>query len=367
MLVLMRKTKIRDPNRNKPGLKEHFLARRSVRIGIISATLLIAGSIVAFFVFYKPPTFKSTPIQAAQEPIIYYSPLTGAEVDNEALTRRPVTAIMIENSPEARPQSGLKEAGVVFEAVAEGGITRFIALYQEAQPALVGPVRSLRPYYVEWAAGFDPAVVHVGGSARALDMIRGGGYGADLDQFFDHSETTFWRASDRWAPHNVYTSFEKLNALEQSKDKAASNFTPWPRQDGAAVEIPDATHINMPVSTGAFAVSYNYDVETNSYNRYQGGQPHMDREQGQIAPTVAIAIMVPMTYAMEDGYREQITTVGNGECFVFQNGTATQGTWRKVDAKSQIEFLDGENQPIELGRGQTWITAVPLGKEVSWQ
>lgn len=311
------------------------------------------------------PAATTVPKPKPKEPPKYYSPLTGVQVPDEALTKRPVTAIMIENSPDARPQSGLKDAGIVFEAVAEGGITRFNALYQESRPALIGPVRSVRPYYVEWAAAYDPAVVHIGGSHRALQMVRGGGYGTDLDQFFNPG--AYWRASDRYAPHNVYTSFDRLDALMAEKGKTASNFTPWPRQDGQKSEAPNATSIDIAVSTGAFAVHYDYDATSNTYVRKQGGEPHTDREAGPIQPAVAIAIKVPMSLGFEDGYREQITTTGSGEGFVFQNGTVTAITWSRDSDKAPLVLKAADGKPIALNRGQTWVTALASDRSVSWQ
>lgn len=149
----------------------------------------------------QPGTLKTTSFKKP-EPTIYYSPLTGRQVDSEAATKQAVTGIMIENSPDARPQSGIKQAGIVYEAVAEGGITRFLALYQEAKPGLIGPVRSVRMYYVDWVAPYNASVAHIGGSAAALAEVRNGSY-RDIDQFFN--APYYWRATDRYAPHNVYT------------------------------------------------------------------------------------------------------------------------------------------------------------------
>jgi hypothetical protein len=104
---------------------------------------------------------------------------------------------MIENSPDARPQSGLQDAGVVVEAIAEGGITRFLTLFQESQPQYIGPVRSLRPYYIDFAAPFQAGIAHVGGSPEALSRVRNGSY-RDLDQFFNSAY--FSRISARPAP-----------------------------------------------------------------------------------------------------------------------------------------------------------------------
>lgn len=339
----------------------------SIFIGIILLLLITAG--VFYALTYKKPVAeapKPTPVKKKEvPPPKFYSPLTGIEVPDEATTKLAVTAIVLENSPDARPQSGLKPAGVVFEAVAEGGITRFVALYQEAKPALIGPVRSVRPYYVEWAAGFNNSMAHIGGSYRALQMIRSGSYGVDLDQFFNAG--SYWRARDRYAPHNVYTSFEKLDALNSAKGHTTSTFTAWPRVDGKKVEAPNASAIDIAVSTGSFAVHYDYIPETNVYRRLQGGVPHADRELGDISPSVVIAIKVPMSLGWEDGYREQINTLGTGQAYIFQNGTLIEGSWHKAEAKSQILFKDAAGKDIPLVRGQTWITALAQNRSVTWR
>lgn len=311
------------------------------------------------------PTTSYAVTPPKPESVKYYSPLTGAEVADEAVTKRHVTAVMIENSPDARPQSGLKEAGIVYEAIAEGGITRFIALYQESRPGLVGPVRSVRPYYVEWASAYDPAVAHIGGSSRALQMIRSGNYGVDLDQFFNAG--SYWRASDRYAPHNVYTNFDKLDALSAAKGKTSSTYTALSRKADKKAESVTATHINLPISSARYAVDYDYDEASNSYPRKIGGEAHLDREAGHIAPKVVIAIQVATSREMEDGYREQVATTGSGRAFVFQDGTVTEVTWQRPDVKSQISFIDASGKAVELNRGQTWITALPGGKVPSWQ
>lgn len=331
--------------------------------GLAGVIVLIGGGLlwlasnqyIPNLVAFKPP--KPAPVK-------YYSPLNGIQVTDEAATKRVVTAIMIENSPDARPQSGLSEADVVFEAVAEGGITRFIALYQNSRPSLIGPVRSLRAYYADWAAAFDPSVAHVGGSGDVLTMIRSGNYGVDIDQFFNAA--TYWRAGDRAAPHNVYTNFEKLDALNASKNHTTSNFTFAPRVDEKAVQQPNATKINIDVSSGIFAVSYDYNQAKNVYMRKQGGAPHIDREKGQIAPKVVVALKTSMDIR-DDGLHMNITTSGSGQAFVFQNGTVVEGTWSKDGPKGRLILKDKEGKEIKLVRGQTWITTVANDRNVSWQ
>lgn len=341
--------------------------RKSIAIAS-AAVVLIAGAIVFATLSQKPTVVVKTPTKPASKPVEevkYYSPLTGIQVADEAATKMATTAIMIENSPDARPQSGLKQSGVVFEAIAEGGITRFLTLHQQDKPQLIGPVRSLRMYYVDWLAPFNASVAHVGGSANALAEIRNGSY-RDIDQFFNSG--TYWRAADRYAPHNVYTSFERLDALNQAKGYTESTFTGFSRTDGKPSAAPDATGINVSISGPTYNSSYAWDSATNTYVRYQAGAPHLDREDGQITPSVVIVLKVAMTKIMEDGYRESITTTGTGEAVLFQNGTAQTVTWSKADRASQIKFTDAAGADIPLVRGQTWITAVPIGSGgVTWQ
>jgi len=345
-----------------------FLRHRKLII-IINASLafVIITMLVVIFLLHKdtkaPEVSQIAPVIEI-EPIKYYSPLTGSLVDNEEATKQAVTAIMIENSPDARPQSGIKNSGVVFEAIAEGGITRFLALYQSEKPQLIGPVRSVRMYYVHWLAAFNASVAHIGGSAAALTEVRSGDY-RDIDQFFNSQ--AYWRASDRYAPHNVYTSFEKLDALNAEKGFTSSTFNGFSRVDGVTAETITAANINVEISSYLFNSSYVYDATTNTYNRYQAGEPHNDRESGQISPSVVIAMYVDETRILEDGYREEITTMGTGRVIIFQNGTATEGTWTKNSKTEQIKFTDIAGAEIPLVRGQTWITAVPNGQgDVTW-
>ena len=334
--------------------------------GVVLATAIAAGALLFQTPEPAPAPLAVTKKPAPSPPLVYYSPLTGVQVPDQASTQQAVTAIMIENSPDARPQSGLKPAGVVFEAIAEGGITRFLALYQEAKPQLVGPVRSVRLYYVDWLAPFQASVAHVGGSKFALDEVRNGNY-RDIDQFFNAG--SYWRATDRYAPHNVYTSFEKLDALNLKKGYTTSVFTAWPRADGKPAATPTATGIDVKISGPTYNSHYDYDPTTNTYKRFEGGAPHNDREAGQITPAVVIVIDTTMSRVLEDGYREQITTTGSGRARIFQNGTVVEGTWSKPDRGSQITFTATDGKPIVLGRGQTWITAVPAnqGGGVTWQ
>lgn len=353
----------------KPNwFKQH--KKLSITLGILVILLIAGGTVGALYFFNQKPVevvkkIEPTPIPTP-EPIHYYSPLTGNEVKDKAATKQAVTAIMIENSPDARPQSGIKNSGVVFEAIAEGGITRFLALYQEQKPHLIGPVRSVRMYYVDWLAAFNASIAHVGGSAAALSEVRNGTY-RDLDQFFNAS--TYWRATDRYAPHNVYTSFEKIDALNAKKGYTTSDFTGFSRKDSTASTAPNATSVDVKISSPLFNSHYDYNATTNTYDRSQAGAPHKDREGGQISPRVVVVLKVTESTVMEDGYRENINAIGSGNAVIFQDGTVQEVTWKKASKVAQITFTDASGNDVALARGQTWITAVPTNKGggVTWK
>lgn len=336
---------------------------------IAGVGLIVTAGVVALALLYQKPVetppVAVVPEQKAPEPTVYYSPLTGEKVKNEAATHMAVTAIMIENSPSARPQSGLKAAGVVYEAIAEGGITRFLALYQQAKPQLIGPVRSVRMYFVDWLAPYNASVAHVGGSAAALREVRNGHY-RDIDQFFNAG--AYWRASDRYAPHNMYTNFKRLDALNKAKGYTTSKFKGFARTDGKPAAKPTASKVTINFSSPTYNTFYTYDKKRNRYNRFMAGVPHKDRKKGQITPSVVIALHVDETTVFEDGYRQAIKTTGTGKATIFQNGTAQNVTWHKADRQSQLKFTDKNGEIVPLTRGQTWIAAVPNGKgSVSWQ
>jgi hypothetical protein len=350
-------------------LREWF-ARRPYRIYLVAgAVLIIIALIAATLVLSAPqPVIDTTPIKVTKKkvetPVVYYSPLTGTKVADEATTKLAVTGIMIENSPDARPQSGLKDAGIVYEAVAEGGITRFLALYQEAKPALIGPVRSLRMYYIDWAAPYQASIAHFGGSAASLAEVSNGNY-RNLDLMVGGYA---WRASDRYAPHNVYTNFTNIDKYNVAKGYTTSSFTGFTRQDGKTATTPNATSIDLTISSAWYNPHYDYDAASNTYARSINGAASNDREGGQITPSVVIALKVDMSLVKEDGWRESITTSGSGQAYIFQNGTVAESTWRKSSRTSPLELLDAQGKAIALNRGQTWIAAIPnSGGNVSWK
>ncbi len=339
----------------------------------IFCVAIIFVAILAMFIIYeatKPIEVTHTPIKVptkakeAPKPI-FYSPLTGNIVKTQEETKQAVTAIIIENSPDARPHSGLKQAGIVYEAVTEGGITRLLALYQEAKPSLIGPVRSLRDYFVDWIAAYDASVAHVGGSYVSLQEVRNGNY-RDIDQFFNGNY--YWRATDRYAPHNVYTSFEKLDELNKALGYTTSNFTGFSRKNSSPAETPTAQEINITFSGYWYNTTYIYDSKSNTYARFISGQQSIDREEGPITPSVLVVLKTNIYNVMQDGWRSHIDTIGTGSAVVFQDGIAIDCTWHKNSKKDPLVLKDNNRAEIKLNRGQTWISVVQDRQGVvTWQ
>lgn len=295
-------------------------------------------------------------------PVTVPSTLSGLLV-NPSVNQGPVTGVMIENSQDARPQSGLSQAGVVFEAIAEGGITRFLTLFQDTAPDNVGPIRSARPYYVQWALGFDAGYAHVGGSPEAIADIRDWGV-RDLDQFYNSG--SYHRVSTRAAPHNVYTAIATLNQLEASKGYASSNFTGFGRKAEAPSKVPTVNTINFSISGPLYNVAYTYSAVANSYLRSEGGEAHIDANTNtQISPKVVIGLVMP--YSLEsDGQHSVYSTIGNGPAYFFQDGMLIIGQWSKSSGTSQFVFTDSTGAVVKLNPGQTWITALANTTDITY-
>lgn len=287
------------------------------------------------------------------------SPLTGLSVSPD-IADRAVLAVQVENSPDARPQSGLSQAGVVFEAIAEAGISRFSAYYLEDEPKKIGPIRSLRPYYIDWALGFDAAIANTGtsdGARRAINRY-------DVKSIGD----VFYRASDRYAPHNAYSSYKDLYAAVKQRGFDSHDFTPLARKEPSPLETPKAATINVNISSSLYNSVWRYEADCNCYGRSMGGAKHVDRENGQQIKS-AVVVVMKMRHSIldpRDG-NLQLDTIGKGEGWIFQDGDVIKVTWRKPTRDKQITFTDKNGEAVSLNPGRTWFTALPLDKSVSYK
>jgi len=357
-----------EPNRFKKLLSNWPPTKKQL-IGLVAFIILIGSGIGAAVMLRQTPALPvatvATPVKkVAPKPVVpttVASNLSGLQVD-PTLNAKPVTAVMIENSPDSRPQSGLSQANVVYEAIAEGGITRFLALYQDTNPGDIGPIRSVRPYYLQWARGFDAPLAHVGGSPEALETIRALG-AKDLDQFFNAG--AYRRISARSAPHNVYSAVDTLTQLSIAKGYTASVFKPWGRKAESAVAQATARSIDLTLSGPTYNAHYDYDPATNSYKRSQAGTPHTDANGNvQISPKVVIGLVIPLAL-QADGKHLDYGTIGSGQAYVFQNGTLTVGQWNKATENAGMSFTDAAGAPLPLNPGQTWLTAVTAAEKIT--
>ena len=345
------------------------LSKKEKVLLIIGGIILIAG--VSFIVYsltkqHKPTAIKHVSVIINKPPPVIKSKLSGLPV-TAAQAAMPLTAVMIENSDQARPQSGLSQAGVVYEAIAEAGITRFLALFEEGNPSSIGPIRSARPYYIDQAQPFDAAYVHVGGSPDALNALQSNGV-KNLDEFANGS--SFIRATNRDAPHNVYTSMTSLLSLEASKGYDKSNFTGYARKIDMPAKTPTATKIDLNISSPDFAVHYDYNKTNNSYLRSEAGVSMVDMNTGkQLEPKVVIALVIPTSQGALDAsgaYYTDYADIGSGKAYIFQDGTVTIGTWSKSSSTSQLLLGDANGSPIAINAGQTWITALGNSNLISY-
>lgn len=333
------------------------LSKRATILCAAIAVLLIGGATTAAYLAQprgQGSKSKSTATYTPPKVTTVASNLSGLQVDT-SINQRPVIGVMIENSTDARPQSGLDQASIVFEAIAEGGITRFHALFQDNTPDYIGPVRSARPYYVQWCMSFDCALVHAGGSPEALQNIRSWG-----TKDIDDNTTTNWRVDSRYAPHNLYTSMPKILEYAGSRGYGAATYTTLARKKDAPSKTPNAASVDINISSALFNSHYDYDAASNSYKRNQAGAAHMVTDKAgaekQLQPKTVVAMV--MSYGVASDKHSQYGTIGSGEAYVFQDGVMTKGTWRKDDIKSALTLTNEADQPLTLNAGQTWFVAL---------
>jgi hypothetical protein len=356
-----------------PTLKWSRAEKVTAVVVAVFLLLGIGGGIYAWRLITSPtprskltPTPKPTPTPVPS-PLKKASPLTG-RLEDPAVADQPIFSVVIENHPDARPQAGLSQAGVVYEANAEGGITRFQAFYLDDLPATIGPVRSLRTYFVSWALEFGAPVAHAGGNADALDLASAAGLkGLNALTYYASS---FYRVNTRYSPHNLYTSSDAiLKALADNHWNPPSSFTPSPRQADAPAANPPHPNIHINFSYPGYRVDYAYDATANDYARSLAGAPHVDTNTGaQIHVKNVVVEYMPTSYGYTRIGEETVMmqTVGQGSGVVFRDGQAIECTWRKDSNEARTRLLDASGKDIPLDAGNTWYSIVPAGNSVSY-
>lgn len=307
----------------------------------------------------------------ADIPQQYYRLLDGAPVPEDETSRWPV-AVMIENLPVVRPQSGLTDAYVVYEALAEGGATRFMAIFdpQEVATKKIGPVRSSRPYYLEWLGEYDGLYAHAGGSPKALTVIREAGV-RDLEAL-GRDGKYYYRDRSQSAPHNLYTDAEKLTLALRDKNllDEEATYLPWTFRDGAdeSDRGEDAQSIVFNFSSGlSYKVTWTYMRATNTYKRFNADKLHTDANTGDQleAQNVIIQLVDEPELDGTGKGRLDIYVGGTGDAWVAHDGHVIKATWKKPSRTDRTRFYDVDGNEIELVRGKTWIHVVTKTQDVT--
>lgn len=325
-------------------------------------------------------------------------------------TRRPITA-MIENHADSRPQAGLTRADVVYEAVAEGGITRLLTVFYcgvSGGDVMIRPIRSARAYYINWAAeyGDKPLFVHQGGANnicnncpggvkpygdvdplvdtyKILDKIgwSNGRYGNDMDGQTNLGFPTIvrmeWKPNVAWE-HRV-TGYTDLLYDEGAKRGFAAKdeegiawdnkFIPWKFSDDKPLGSPVASNISFEFwsNKSDYDVEWRYDQAGNVYKRFNGGKEHTDIESKEQLSAKNVVVMFVKEKGQVDKEGHLFYTVtGSGSVKIFQNGDVIKGTWKKASIFDRTKFVDESGKEVSFVRGPIWIEVVPVGNEVKY-
>ncbi|MBM7568065.1 DUF3048 domain-containing protein [Paenibacillus sacheonensis] len=293
----------------------------------------------------------------AVDPPQFIAPLTGLMQDHEA-DRRPI-AVMVNNFAAARPQSGLPNADMVWEVLAEGGITRLVAVFQSTDAASpIGPIRSNRPYLIRIGEAYHAVLAHAGASTDAYDLLQHHGK-AYLDEI-SNAGAYFYRESFRKAPHNLYSNLEKLRegAAKKKYDETVDIPTyPWSETGAADAGVP-AAEVQLHFLLKDYALSYTYDSATKLYNRFINAQPHTDLES-KAQLTASNLVVIGAKHKTYDDYgRLEIDLESGGPALLIQLGKAVGCEWVR-DADGVIRLMkDGQELPFVPGR--TFYHVMPM-------
>ncbi len=327
-------------------------------------------------------------------------PLNGAlftKQERDIWEKRRPLAVMIENHEESRPQSGLSYADIVYEAVAEGGITRFMGVFYcgvAAQNIGFAPVRSARTTYVDMVSEYDALYNHVGGAGncndptvdeRAKALCQIDKYGIkDLDQFgiaFPNCYRNYDRLDHPVATEHTMVCFSnKLYDIAQKRswtnvDEAGiawdKNFQPWKfKEEAKEDDRGSATSISFShwdSMKERYGVQWTYDKTGNLYKRSTGGQPHLDLETKQQLTAKTIAIeFAKETSGIDEHAHVIYADLGEGKALIFQDGNVVAGTWKKPKRTSRTVFFDAKGKEMQFNPGQIWIEIVDTSVKVTY-
>jgi hypothetical protein len=306
-----------------------------------------------------PNPVAEQPKPQPAEPVATYAytaPLTGMGT-NERIDRRPIM-VMVNNVAAARPQSGLDKADIVYEVLAEGEITRFLAIYHSQKPNVIGPVRSIRPYFIQIGVGFDAVLVHAGGSPEALETLARSDYGY-INEITNSAY--FWREKFRKAPHNLYTDLDKIvQAMQDKGMRMTSELPDFPFLPADAVisQGEPARRVDVTFHS-SYKAAYAYEDKSKRYLRFTEGQPHLDLTSNQQLAVTNLLVIAAKHRVLDKEGRRQVDVVGPGDGYLFQQGKARKIKWKRSGGVIRA-YADAKlTEELPLLPGNTWVNIVP--------
>ncbi len=294
--------------------------------------------------------------------------LTGELIMPEVAERRPL-AVVVENYPTSRPQAGLSFADLVWEAPTEGGITRFLAIFQKGLPAKIGPVRSARSYFIDWVREVAGFYAHSGGSPEALAILAKGVPGVQDVNEFSYSGA-YWREENESKPHNLYTSATRFYDYAMTQNWPVTNsLQGWlyhPTSDIKPQLVGEvATQVLVPYYPLTYDVLWKYQENTGVYLRSMDGKAHLDKITNQQLQVKNLIVMfTDITPIPKDPLlRVNIKTIGSGRVYLFVGGKVYQGKWYRDNLNSTTKFLAEDGSYLPLLPGNIWISVMDKPQE----
>jgi Protein of unknown function (DUF3048) N-terminal domain/Protein of unknown function (DUF3048) C-terminal domain len=352
--------------------------RRGRAVFSVLIALLLLGGGVAAIVFIggragvgplaDTPSNSSTGSPGSTgEPPPPTCPLSGVEKDG--VPQRPALAIKVENLPAARPQTGLSWADIVYEEPVEGGITRFIAVYQCQDASRVEPVRSARMTDVDILVQFGhPLMGYSGGVLRIVKALNSAGV-VDLSAETSRASAAYHRDANRLAPHNLYTNTKALYAAGKGLYEDVAPDPLFTYAAKAPKGSPKVTEVHVPFSSSS-DVFWKWSSSKRRWLRFHGSEPHVSSDGTQYS---AVNVLVQMVKTELTDFTDangvsspKAITIGTGKAYLFRGGKVIKGTWVRDSADQVTKFLDADGNEMELAPGQTWIELLPKGKKLTY-
>lgn len=335
-------------------------------ITLVVAIFIVGGAIAAKK--FNRNDAKIPSKQATQSttktPELEICQLDGKSYSPDKANRHPL-AVIVENHPDARPQSGLIDASIVYEAITEGGITRFMALYGPTDAKEIGPIRSARLFFMDFLKEYDAFFAHAGGNEDALANIANYAI-KDLN----HSSKYFqrdYKGRSVASEHTLYSSTDQLYEYARSKgfDTGSGSYQTLKfKADGPASAEGKSIEINFSGSQ-TYAVKWTYNQSTNNYSRFMAGSEHKDRTTGaQITAKNIIIQEVARTLQPHGSYGSEnwvFDTIGSGNAKILRDGQIIEGTWKKTERTGRTKFYDANGAEIEFNPGNTWYEIAAKG------